>query len=65
MKELFLTQTHTLKLKHIERVILTHTTKGKLNKQPEKHKCIIRDISVHPNIYNIIPIIIGILITWP
>ena len=48
-KELFLTQTHTSKLKHIGRVILTHTVKEKLNKQSEKHKCIIRDTSVHPN----------------
>ena len=48
-KELFLTQTHTSKLKHIGRVILTHTLKEKLNKQSEKHKCIIRDTSVHPN----------------
>ena len=49
-KELFQTQTHTSKLKHIGRVILTHTMKEKLNKQSEKHKCIIRDTSVHPNI---------------
>ena len=42
-KELFLTQTHILKLKHIGRVILTHTIKEKLNKQSEKHICIIRD----------------------
>ena len=48
-KELFLTQTHTSKLRHIGRVILTHTTKGKLNKQSEKYKCIIRDTLVHPN----------------
>ena len=48
-KELFLTQTHTSKLKHIGRVILTHTIKEKLNKQSEKHKCIIKDTSVHPN----------------
>ena len=48
-KELFLTQTHTSKLKHIERVILTHTTKGKLNKQSGKDKCLIRDTSVNPN----------------
>ena len=32
-KELFQTQTHTSKLKHIGRVILTHTLKEKLNKQ--------------------------------
>ena len=36
-------------LKHIGRVILTHTLEEKLNKQSEKHKCIIRDTSVHPN----------------
>ena len=38
-----------MKLKHIGRVILTHIIKEKLNKQSEKHKCMIRDTSVHPN----------------
>ena len=36
------------KPKHMLRVILTHTTKGKVNIPWGKYKCIIKDTSVHP-----------------